>query len=128
MPFGLTNLHVFFQHLLNDVFREYLDNFMVYYIDDIFIFSNNIEDHERHIHIVLEKLRKVRLYTKLEKCEFHQSKVKFLGYVISKNDIRMDPRKVQTIFYYATPTFVQDVQFFLDMPTFINVSLSIILQ
>jgi len=128
MPFGLTNLHVVFQHLLNDVFCEYLDNFMVYYIDDILIFSNNIEDHECHIHIVLEKLRKVRLYTKLEKCEFHQSKVKFLGYVISKNDIRMDPRKVQTIFYYATPTFVQDVQFFLDMPTFINVSLSIILQ
>jgi hypothetical protein len=55
MPFGLINVHVVFQHLMNNVFREYLDDFMVYYINDIFIFSNNMEDHEHHVCLVLEK-------------------------------------------------------------------------
>jgi hypothetical protein len=56
MPFGLINAFVIFQHLMNDVFREYLDDFVVYYINDILIFSKNMEDHERHVHLVLEKL------------------------------------------------------------------------
>ncbi len=71
MPFGFTNMHVIFQHLMNNVFREYLDDFLVYYIDDILIFSKNMEDHECHVHLVLEKLQEVGLYNKLEKCEFH---------------------------------------------------------
>ncbi len=91
MPFGLTNALVVFQHLMNNVFREYLDNFVVCYIDDIFIFSNNMEDQECHVCLVLEKLWEVRFYIKLEKCEFHQSEVEFLGYGISKDDICMDP-------------------------------------
>ncbi len=57
MPFGLTNTPTIFQHLMNDVFCEYLDDFVIYYIDDIFIFSKNMEDHERHVHLVLEKLQ-----------------------------------------------------------------------
>jgi hypothetical protein len=71
MPFGLTNAHVIFQHLMNDVFCEYLDDFVVYYIDDILIFLKNMEDHEHHVCLVLEKIQEVRLYAKLEKCEFH---------------------------------------------------------
>jgi hypothetical protein len=82
---------------MNDVFREYLDDFMVYYIDNIFIFSKNMEDHECHVHMVLEKLWEVRFYTKLKKCEFHQSEVEFLGYIISRDGIHMDPRKVWII-------------------------------
>ncbi len=82
---------------MNDVFHEYLSDFMICYIDDIFIFSKNMDDHEHHVRLVLEKLWEVGSYAKLEKCEFHQSKMEFLGSVISKNGIRMDPRKVHPI-------------------------------
>jgi hypothetical protein len=91
---------------MNDVFREYLDDFVIYYINDILIFSKNMEDHERCVHLVLEKLWEVRLYAKLEKYEFHQFEVEFLGYVISKDDICMDPHKVQTIVDWATLVYV----------------------
>jgi hypothetical protein len=109
MPFGLINALFVFQHLMNDVFHEYLDDFMVCYIDDIFIFSMNMEDHECHVHLVLEKLQEVGFYAKLEKCEFHQSKVKFSGYIISRDGTCMDLHKVQTIVDWATPTSIQDV-------------------
>ncbi len=94
---------------MNDVFREYLDDFMIYYIDDILIFSKNMEDHECCVHLVLENLREVKLYAKLEKCEFHQFEVEFLGYIISKDDIHMDPHKVQTIIDWVTLVSIQDV-------------------
>jgi hypothetical protein len=71
MSFGLTNTLVVFQHLINDVFHEHLDDFMVCYIDDILIFSKNMEDHECPACPILEKLQKVEFYAKLKKCEFH---------------------------------------------------------
>jgi len=110
MSFGLTNAPTIFQHLMNNVFYEYLDDLVVYYINDILIFSKNMEDHEchvcRHVCLILEKLLEVGLYAKLENCEFHQSKVEFLGYVIFRDDIRMDLHKVQTIVDWSTLTFV----------------------
>ncbi len=72
MPFALTNALVVFQHLINDIFHEYLDDFVVCYIDDILIFLKNMEDHKNHACFVLEKLWEIILYAKLEKCEFHQ--------------------------------------------------------
>ncbi len=87
---------------MNDVFHEYLDNFVVCYIDGIFIFSKNMANHERHVHLVLEKLQEVGFYARLEKCRFHQSEVKFLSYIISGNGICMDPHKVQIIVDWAT--------------------------
>jgi hypothetical protein len=71
MPFGLTNTPTIFQHLMNDVFREFLDNFVVCYLDDILVFSKNKEEHINHVQLVLEKLRTAGLYAKLEKCVFH---------------------------------------------------------
>jgi hypothetical protein len=71
MPFGLTNVPNIFQQLINDVFHEYLDDFVICYINDILIFSKNMEDHEHHVHLVLEKFQEVRFYAKLEKCDFH---------------------------------------------------------
>jgi len=71
MPFGFTNAPIIFQHPVNNVFREYLNDFVVYYIDNILIFSKNIEDRECHVCLVSEKLQGVGLYTKLEKCAFH---------------------------------------------------------
>jgi hypothetical protein len=93
IPFGLTTTPTIFQHLMNNVFCEYLNDFIVYYIDD-FIFSKNMKDYERHVHLVLEKLQKVGIYAKLEKCEFHQFEMEFLSYVIFKDGICMDPFKV----------------------------------
>jgi len=106
MPFGIINVPVIFQHLMNNVVCENLDDFVVCYIDDIFIFSKNMEDHELHVDMVLKELHKVKLYAKLEKCEFHQSEVKFLGYIISGNGICMDFCKVQIIAYWVTLAFI----------------------
>ncbi len=79
MSFGLTNAPIVFQHMMNDVFYEYLDDFIVCYINNILIFSKNMANHERHVCLVLEKFREVGIYAKLEKCGFHQFEVEFLG-------------------------------------------------
>jgi len=94
MPFGLTNAPAIFQHLMNDVFQEFLDDFVVYYLDDILVFSKNEEEHINHVRLVLEKLRTTRLYAKLEKCVFHQPQVEFLAYIISREGLSMDPKKI----------------------------------
>jgi hypothetical protein len=92
--------------MMNNVFRDYLDDFVACYINGIFIFLKTMEDHDHHVHLVLEKLQKVGLYTKLEKCEFHQFGVELLGYVVFGNDIHMDLRKVQTTVDWVILTFV----------------------
>ena len=71
MPFGLTNASTVFQHMMNDIFREHLDDFAVIYLDDILIFSKNKEEHEKHVHLARGKLREQGLYAKLKKCLFH---------------------------------------------------------
>ena len=93
MPFGLTNAPAIFQHLMNNIFREFL-NFVVCYLDDILIYSRDIKQHEEHVRLVLDKLRNVDLYAKLKKCNFHQSQVKFLGYIVSCDCISMDQKKI----------------------------------
>jgi hypothetical protein len=120
MPFGLTNAPIIFQHLMNNFFCKWLDDFVVCYIDDIFIFSKNMEDHECHVCLVLEKFWEVKLYTKLEKCEFHSFEVKFLGNVIFGDGIHMDPCKVQTIVDWATPDLFTMFNVFLNLPTFMT--------
>jgi hypothetical protein len=84
MPFGLTNAPAVFQHLMNDIFREYMDEFVVVYLDDILIFSKDQETHDKHVRLVLATLREHGLYAKMKKCEFDKSSVAFLGYVISQ--------------------------------------------
>jgi hypothetical protein len=82
MPFSLINASIIFQHLINDIFREFLDDFVVCYLDDILIFSKNEKDHEKHVWMVLQKLCDARLYTKLENYVIHQPQVEFLDYII----------------------------------------------
>jgi hypothetical protein len=77
MSFGLTNAHAYFMYLMNKVFMEYLDKFVVVFIDDILIFSKNEEEHDEHLRLVLQKLRENQLYTKLNKCEFWLKEVSF---------------------------------------------------
>ena len=118
MPFGLTNAPAVFQHMMNDIFREYLDHFVVVYLDDILVFSSSIEEHTHHVRLTLSKLREHGLYAKREKCEFDCNSVEFLGYVISPQGITMDPRKIKTIQEWATPKRVKDVQSFLGFANF----------
>ena len=118
MPFGLTNAPAIFQHMMNDIFRSYLDRFVVCYLDDLLIYSANQSEHQEHVRLVLEKLREVGLYAKLEKCKFNVSQVEFLGYIVTEKGVRMDPEKVKAVLNWATPISVKGLQSFLGFSNF----------
>src|SRR5436309_5150736 len=103
MLLGLTNAPVAFQGLMNNILREYLDRFTSAFLDDIIIYSRTLEEHKQHVMKVLEWLKKVGLYLKRKKCQFHKTEVKFLGIIISCSIIRMDPAKVKAITDWLTP-------------------------
>jgi hypothetical protein len=94
MSFGLTNAPVHFMYLMNSVFMPELDKFVVVFIDDILVYSENEEDHAEHLRIVLTRLREHQLYAKFSKCEFWLREVPFLGHVLSDGGIMVDPTKV----------------------------------
>jgi len=118
MPFGLTNAPAIFQHMMNDIFWEHLNDFVVIYLDDILIFSKNEEDHEKHVCLVLEKPRDWGFYAKLEKCIFHQKEMESLGFVATKEGLKMDPKKVEVIVSWEVPKTIRDVQCFLGFANF----------
>jgi hypothetical protein len=97
MSFGLINASAYFMYLMNSIFMQELDKFIVVFIDDILIYSKNLEDHENHLHIILQRLRDHQLYAKFSKCEFWLNTVKFLGHTISSDGISVDPSKVQEV-------------------------------
>ena len=95
MSFGLTNAPAYFMKLMNKVFMEELDEFIVVFIDDILIYSKSAEEHEQHLRIVLEKLRAHELYAKFSKCEFWLTEISFLGHILSEDGVAVDPAKVE---------------------------------
>lgn len=97
MPFGLTNAPSTFMRVMNNCFRDLLDECVVIFLDDILIFSKTKEEHERHIRIILERLRKYKFYAKLKKCEFFKPKVTFLGHDISEDGIRVNNQKISAV-------------------------------
>jgi hypothetical protein len=97
MTFGLTNAPAYFMYLMNKVFMEYLDKFVVVFIDDILVFSRNEEEHEEHLRLVLQKLQDHQLYAKFSKCNFWLKEVSFLGHIITDGGIAVDPSKVQDV-------------------------------
>jgi hypothetical protein len=116
ISFGLTNAPAYFVYLMNKVFMEFLDKFVVVFIDDILVYSRSEEEHEEHLHLALQKLWENRLYAKLSKCEFWMKQVSFLGHVISKGGgISVDPSKVQDVLTWNVPTSVSDIQSFLRL-------------
>jgi hypothetical protein len=115
MSFGLTNAPTYFMYLMNKVYMEYLDKFVVVFIIDILVYSRGEEEHEEHLHLALQKLREHRLYAKLSKCEFWMKQVAFLGHVISKGGISVDPSKVQDVLSWNAPMSVDDIQNFLGL-------------
>ncbi|WVZ62703.1 hypothetical protein U9M48_012416 [Paspalum notatum var. saurae] len=102
MSFGLTNAPAFFMYMMNSVFMEYLDKFVVIFIDDILIYSKTKEEHEEHLRLVLQKLREHKLYVKFSKCDFWIEEVKFLGHVISNGGIAVDQSKEGKVVAYAS--------------------------
>jgi hypothetical protein len=115
MSFGLTNAPAYFMYLMNKVFLEYLDMFVMVFIDDILVYSRSKEEHKEHLRLVLQKLRDHRLYVKLSKCEFWLKQFTFLGHIISKGGISVDPGKVQDVLGWNVPTSVGDIQSFLGL-------------
>ena len=115
MSFGLTNAPAYFMNLMNKVFMEFLDKFVMVFIDDILVFSKNEEEHEEHLRLVLEKLREHQLYAKFSKCEFWLKEVGFLGHVISGEGIAVDPAKVDTVTSWESATTVGKSGVFLDL-------------
>ncbi len=96
MPFGLMNVLIIFQYMMIDIFREFLNNFMIIDIHDIMIFSKNLKEHEQHVCLVFNKLWGKKLQAKLKKsCLFHQSKVGFLSYIIFYNGLSTSSKKIQ---------------------------------
>lgn len=118
MPFGLCNAPATFQHLVNDIFREFLDNFVIVYLDDILIFSATLEIHQIHVKRVLATLRRHGLYVKEEKCDFEQASIQFLGLIISTEGIAMDPQKVKAILDWPAPSDKKAVQRFVGFANF----------
>ena len=115
MPFGLTNAPAAFMDLMNRVFRPYLDQFVVVFIDDILVYFKDAQEHEHHLRIVLQTLRENQLFAKLSKCDFWLKEVSFLGHIVSVEGIRVDSVKIEAIVNWKPPRNVTEVRSFLGL-------------
>jgi Reverse transcriptase (RNA-dependent DNA polymerase) len=118
MPFGLTNAPSVFQALMNDVFREFLDDFVMVYLDEIIIYSKSEEEHLQHVEKELQKLKNHNLFGKLSKCHFNVTEVVFLGHVVNVEGIKMQKSKVEAIQKWPRPKIVRDLQYFLGIANY----------
>nr|GEU56283.1 putative reverse transcriptase domain-containing protein [Tanacetum cinerariifolium] len=115
MPFGLTNAPAVFMDLINRVCKPYLDKFVIVFIDDILIYSKSKQEHEEHLKLILDLLKKEQLYAKFSKCEFWIPKVQFLGHVIDSQGIHVDPAMIESIKDWASPKTVTKIRQFLGL-------------
>ncbi|GKB90620.1 putative reverse transcriptase domain-containing protein, partial [Tanacetum coccineum] len=115
MPFGLTNAPTVFMDLMNRVCKPYLDKFVIVCIDNILIYSKTKEDHEMHLWLVLELLRKEKLYAKFSKCEFWLQEVHFLGHVVNQSGIHVDPGKIEAVKNWKAPMTPFEIRSFLGL-------------
>ncbi|KAL0549700.1 hypothetical protein IC582_014187 [Cucumis melo] len=115
MSFGLTNASAVFMDLMNRVFKDFLDTFVIVFVDDILIYSKTEAEHEEHLHQVLETLRANKLYAKFFQCEFWLKKVSFLGHVVSSEGVSVDPTKVEAVTSWPRPFTVSEIHSFLGL-------------
>jgi len=112
MPFGLVNALATFQTMMNKILTEFLDHRVVVYLDDILIYSENMDDHIKLIQRVLDRLEQHDLAVLLKKLVFHQEEVEFLGYIVKTSGVTMSDRKVKSVQNWAHPRSVKEVQIF----------------
>ena len=115
MPFGLTNAPTIFMDLMNRIFHQYLDQFVIVFIDDILVYSMDKKAHEEHLRIVLQTLRDKQLYAKFSKCEFWLNQVVFFGHVVSAGGVSVDPQKVEAVVNWERPASATEVRSFLGL-------------
>ena len=115
VPFGLINALATFMCLMNSVFNKYLDKFFLVFLDGILIYSKNEEEHEEHLRMVLKLLREHKLYAMLSKSYFYKVKIHYLGHIISKKGISVDPEKIEAIMNWPSPRNVIDVRSFMGL-------------
>jgi hypothetical protein len=113
MYFGLTNVQAFFMYLMNSVFMDYLDKFVVVFINDVLIYSQSEEEHVEHLRMVLQWLREHQLYAKLSKCELWIHEVMFLGHIINRDGLVVDPKKLADILNWKGPKDVRGIKSFI---------------
>ena len=101
--------------LMNEVFQPYLDSFVIVFTDDILVYSKTEEDHVGHLRIVLQRLREEKLYAKFSKCEFCHTSVTFLGHVVSKEGIRVDPAKIEAVRGWTRSTSPTEIRSFVGL-------------
>jgi hypothetical protein len=119
MPFSLMNALIIFQYMMNDIFKEFLNNFMIINIHDNLIFSRNPKQHEQHACLVFNKLWGKTFEAKLKKsCLFHQSKVQFLSYIIFYNGSSMSSKKIQIVINWQMPFLLHDIGYYLGFTHF----------
>ena len=118
LPFGLCNGPATYQRYMNDVLMDYLDDFCIAYLDDILIYSEDERSHVRHVKLVLKRLRQAGLQVDLKKSEFHVTRTRYLGYVLTNKGLEVDPEKVEALRNWARPTTVTGVKSFLGFTGF----------
>ena len=118
MPFGLTNAPATFQFYISKTLRGLIDDFCIVYLDDILVFSKSEEEHYEHLRLVIERLYNADLYANSKKCEFLKPSVEYLGFIIDKEGIHVDPERVKTISEWPRPKTYRDIQVFLGFCNF----------
>ena len=118
MPFGLQNAPSSFQRLMNYVFREELNVFVLVYLDDIIVFSRTLEEHFRNLETVFQRLREAGLKLKLKKCSFVKNSVPYLGHIVSAEGLATDPKKISAMTNFPPPKNVKQLQTFLGLTNY----------
>lgn len=118
LSMGLANSPATFQAAMNTIFSDYLHDFVVVYLDDILIFSKNEDDHFKHMTLVLDKLREHNLYANAKKCEFLTPELEFLGHIVGKDGIKVDPKKTASVQNWPKPTTTQELRSFLGLANY----------
>src|SRR5436190_16123857 len=112
MLFKLTNMSAMFQKLINHVLYDYLNEFVIAYLNDIIIYFKNKKNHKKHVKKILKKLQEKNLYLKSKKCKFHKQQVKYLEYIVTTEKLEMNSEKIKAMIKFLTSEYVKNIQAF----------------